>query len=496
MRFIHAIREFNLEREADLEVVAVFTEVDRQARFVREADDAVSLGDAAVRLVAAARYEDQASVEFLVSGNGTFAFLEANPRLQVEHVVTEQTTGIDLVKLQLHVALGGRVDMAVPSPQGHAVEVRLNAEDPSRDFAPSPGMVSLFRVPTGPGLRVDTGVAEGDVMPAEFGAMFAKIAARGHSRDEALGRLRRALGKSAVVVSGGPTNRSFLLEVLDDKTVRGGPVDVQWLDRRKAAAGTRPERHAKLALLQAAIEVYDAEFEREIEAFLASASRLRPTVRAEVGRAIELSYRGHRYPLVVQRVLRGRYRVVSGLVRIDVEVERTGPCERWITLDGRRHRVIAAAHGYTLLIEVDGVPHAIARADEGVVRAASPSVVVTVGVKPGDVVSAGDRLVVLEAMKMETAVVAPFGGSVRQVFVLPNAQVGPGSPLVHLDPEVERARRRTGRRVLIDGTYGGRTTSRAQALLRGVRAGLREFKRPTSAHLRPKRLRCCRSCTA
>lgn len=439
----------------------------------------LALVDSAVRLVAAAKYESQASVEFLVGRDGRYAFLEANPRLQVEHVVTEQTTGIDLVKLQLHVALGGRIEPADVPVQGHAVEVRLNAEDPANDFAPSPGVLSLFRVPTGPGLRVDTGVAEGDVMPAEFGSMVAKFAARGHSRDEALGRLQRALGDSAVVVSGGPTNRSFLLDLLDDAEVRRGTVDVQWLDRRRAADGGRPERHARLALLQAAVEVYDAELEVEIETFFASASRMRPSVRPDVGRAVELSYRGHRYALKVHRVAPGRYRVVAGGSQVPVEVERAGPCERRLTYDGRRHRVIASVQGYSLLVEIDGVPHTIARADEGVVRAPSPAVVVAVGVKPGDVVSAGERLLVLEAMKMETAVVAPFAGSVRQVFVLPNAQVGPGSPLLHLEPGSERTRRKDGPPVLLGETGPARPASRARALLRGVRAGIREFKRPT-----------------
>jgi acetyl/propionyl-CoA carboxylase alpha subunit/acetyl-CoA carboxylase carboxyltransferase component len=448
-------------------------------------DVETAIQDAALRLVSAAQYRDQASVEFLVDLAGRFYFLEANTRLQVEHVVTELTSGIDLVKLEIDVARGGRLAPEPPASAGHAIEVRLNAEDPYNGFAASPGVVTLFRTPTGPGLRMDTGIAEGSTMPPEFGPMFAKLAARGHSRDEALGRLKRALAESVLVVSGGPTNRTFLLQVLDRAEVQRGIVDTGLLDRLTLGEETLPERHAKIALLQAAIEVYDIEHAEEVSAFFASAARLRPTARAGVGRPVELSYRGHRYELRVFRTGEGRYRIAAGNHRIDVEVERDGPCERWLTTDGRRYRVLAAVTGYTLLIEVEGVPHAVSRADEGVVRAGSPAVVVSVHVEPGDEVAAGDRLVMVEAMKMETAVAAPFAGTVRQVFVLPNSQVGPGAPLVHLDAAAEGRTRRAGPKVVFDGARsvvvreGGRPVSRGRALLKGVRAGLRELKRPS-----------------
>ncbi|MCX6551230.1 MAG: carbamoyl-phosphate synthase subunit L, partial [Acidobacteria bacterium] len=459
------------------------------------ADLETALLEAAVRLVAAAQYHNQVSVEFLVDPSRRFYFLEANTRLQVEHVVTELTSGVDLVKLELDVARGGRLGAMPPVSTGHAIEVRLNAEDPYNHFAASPGVLTLFRMPTGPGLRVDTGMAEGHSMPPEFGSMFAKLAARGNSREEALGRLKRALAESAVVVSGGPTNRSFLLQVLERAEVQRGGLDAGWLDGLMVGAESMPERHAKIALLQAAVEVYDAEFAEEVTDFFATSARLRPAARAEVGRAVELSYRGHRYQLRVHRTGEGHYRVVVGANRLDVEVERDGPCERWLTTDGRRYRVLAAVQGYTLLIEVEGVPHAVSRADEGVIRAASPAVVVSINVQPGDTVAAGERLVVLEAMKMEMAVVAPFTGVVRQVFVLPNAQVSPGMPLAHLDPVEESGRRKAaGPKVVFDRARtvpprpAGRPASRARALLRGVRAGLEELKRTEAqpaAHVLP-----------
>ena len=121
--------------------------------------------------------------------------MEMNTRLQVEHPVTECTTGLDLVKLQIHVARGGRLEGEPPRTTGHAIEVRLNAEDPDNDFAPAPGAIERFRILTGPGVRVDTGVAEGDVVPSEFDSMIAKIIAYGQNRKEALSRLQRALAR-------------------------------------------------------------------------------------------------------------------------------------------------------------------------------------------------------------------------------------------------------------------------------------------------------------
>src|SRR5271166_5205164 len=174
-----------------------------------------ALREAAVRLSEAAGYHNAGTVEFLFqTETGRYAFMEMNTRLQVEHPVTECTTGIDLVKLQIHVARGGRLEGDPPRTVGHAIEVRLNAEDPDNQFAPAPGAIVRFRIPTGPGLRIDTGVGVGDTIPAEFDSMMAKIIAYGRNRKEALSRLQRVLHESVVVIRGGASNRAFLLELL------------------------------------------------------------------------------------------------------------------------------------------------------------------------------------------------------------------------------------------------------------------------------------------
>ncbi len=181
------------------------------------------LRTAAVRLCEIARYQNAGTVEFLFDPAGNrFWFMEMNTRLQVEHPVTECTTGIDLVKLQIHVARRGRLEGDPPRITGHAIEVRLNAEDPDDGFAPAPGTIQRFRMSTGPGVRIDTGVAEGDSVPPEFDSMIAKIIAHGRNRGEALARLHRALHESVVVLRGGVTNKPFLLELLSREEVQQG----------------------------------------------------------------------------------------------------------------------------------------------------------------------------------------------------------------------------------------------------------------------------------
>ena len=204
-----------------------------------------ALREAAVRLSQAAGYHNAGTVEFLYQPESNrFSFMEMNTRLQVEHPVTECTTGLDLVKLQIHVARGGRLEGEPPRTTGHAIEVRLNAEDPDNGFAPAPGAIERFRILTGPGVRIDTGVAEGDAVPSEFDSMIAKIIAYGQNRKEALSRLQRALRESVVVIKGGASNKAFLLELLNRPEVQSGEV------RYRVAGPSGGDRRAPLQALR------------------------------------------------------------------------------------------------------------------------------------------------------------------------------------------------------------------------------------------------------
>jgi acetyl/propionyl-CoA carboxylase alpha subunit/acetyl-CoA carboxylase carboxyltransferase component len=390
---------------------------------------------AAVRLSEAAGYRNAGTVEFLYQPeNKKFSFMEINTRLQVEHPVTECTTGLDLVKLQIHVARGGRLTGEPPRATGCAIEVRLNAEDADNGFAPSPGIIERFKVPTGPGVRIDTGVAEGDAVPAEFDSMIAKVIAYGRDRREAISRLKRALRESVVVIKDGSSNKAFLQELLDREEVQRAQVHVGWLDHLVAAGDHLSRRYADVAMVQAAIEAYDAQLTVEQAQFYASAVRGRPQLHGDLGRTAELRYRGQSYSPKTYRLGPQKYRIEVDGSRIDAEIDRLDRFEYWLTVFGRRFHIVSALQGSSYRIEVDGVSHRIDRDDGGMVHAPSPAVVISIAVKPGDSVSAGDRLAVLEAMKMEMQVVAPFSGIVRQVLTMRNVQVDAGAPLLQIDP--------------------------------------------------------------
>ncbi len=393
-----------------------------------------ALRQAAVRLSQATSYCNAGTVEFLYEPEiNRISFMEMNTRLQVEHPVTESTTGLDLVKLQIHVARGGRLEGEPPRTTGHAIEVRLNAEDPENGFAPAPGVVERFRILTGPGVRVDTGVAEGDTIPSDFDSMIAKIIACGQSRKEALARLQRALRESVVIIKGGASNKAFLLELLNRPEVQTGEFHNGWLDNLAASGEHLCRRYADVALIQAAIKSYDAQLAVEQTQFYASAVRGRPQVRSEIGRTAALRYRGHRYSPRTYRLGPQQYRVQANGASVDAQVDHLGPFESRLTVFGQRFRIVSVVQGLSYRIEVNGVSHQIDRDDGGVVHAPAPAVVVSIAVKPGDMVAVGDRLAVLEAMKMEMQVVAPFSGKVRQVMTVPNVQVDSGAPLMQID---------------------------------------------------------------
>ncbi|MBE3073362.1 MAG: ATP-grasp domain-containing protein, partial [Actinobacteria bacterium] len=267
--------------------------IEESASPVLDEEQVNDLKASAERLALAVDYCGAATVEFLYHpGERTFAFLEVNTRLQVEHSITELTTGFDLVKGQLHVASGGRLKGERPIEMGHAVEARLNAEDPDRDFAPSPGRIVLLKLPSGPGIRVDTGVGHGDLIPADFDSMIAKVIAYGRTREEACSRLRRALADTTVLIEGGTTNKSFLLDLLDQPEIIDGSADTGWIDRVRNQGRLQPERYAGVALVAAAIEAYEEQEQAERLHFLTTAHGGRPQARHEVGRAIDLKLRG------------------------------------------------------------------------------------------------------------------------------------------------------------------------------------------------------------
>jgi acetyl/propionyl-CoA carboxylase alpha subunit/acetyl-CoA carboxylase carboxyltransferase component len=418
--------------------------IEESASPVLEPEQVREVKAAAERLAIAVGYCGAGTVEFLYQPQQRmFAFLEVNTRLQVEHPITELTTGLDLVKAQLHVAAGGKLDGDRPAELGHAVEARLNAEDPDRDFAPAPGRIQLLQLPTGPGVRVDTGFGTGDVIPGDFDSMIAKIIAFGADREEALARLRRAVADTVVVIEGGSTNKSFVLDLLNEPAVIDGSADTGWIDRTRAEGGLISHRHAGIALIAAAIDAYEVAETAERQHFLATAHGGRPQARHRPGRNIELKLRGAGYRLSVAQLGPRRFRIglqdKEKFRRVDARIQRLDEHTSRLEVGGERFRVTSAAHGPVSLIEVDGTTHRVTRDEGGVLRSPAPALVVAVPVAVGDEVPAGAPVLVLESMKMETVLTAPFPARVRALLVSTGGQVETGTPLIRLEPTGEAA---------------------------------------------------------
>ena len=425
--------------------------VEESSSPVLGAEQERELAVSAAELARSVGYRGAATVEFLYEPQSRqFSFMEVNARLQVEHPVTEMVTGADLVALQLHVAAGGRLEGDPPPVNGHAIEVRLNAEDPARGFSPAPGRISLLRLPNGPGIRVDSGFAEGDTVPADFDSMLAKIIAHGNSREQAIARLRRAVADTMVVIDEGTTNQGFLLELLGRPELRAGEVDTGWLDRLQAQGDVEPVRHANAALVQAAIALCDEETAADRAHFYALARRGRPQTEADVGHSLDLLYRGVSYRFAVWQTGPRRYRVEVDGTAIEAEIEQLTEHERRLSFGGRSYRTLTAVQDTDLLVEVNGVPHRVSRDEGGLVRSHAPGVVVAIPVSAGDEVQAGDVVAITESMKMETSLTAPVHGRVREVLVGSNVHVPSGRPLLQIEPLDDAPEATAGDRVAFE----------------------------------------------
>ena len=400
----------------------------------------------AAELIRAAGYVNAATVEFLYEpGERLLSFLEVNTRLQVEHPVTEATTGLDIVKLQLHIAAGGALAEAgalldkvtgEPPVHGHAIEARLTAEDPERDFAPAPGLIEHLALPAGPGIRVDTGVSAGDVIPPQFDSMIAKVIAWGRDRAEARARLSRALRQTAAVIKGGTTNKGFLLDLIDRPEFIRGEVDTTWLDTMMAD-GYTPPRRVDIALLATAFEAYQAHARRQQDRLFTSAEHGRPEVGHETWHQADVRVGSEAYQLRVSRPRPGRYRVQLDGRAVQVDVEQSGRFELTLGVGGQHFDVLSVAQGPDYLVEVDGAVHRLSGGEAGLVRAPAPAMVVAITVGAGDEVAAGDVVAIVESMKLETALRAPVAGRVAEVLVDVNTQVETGAKLVRIEQDQE-----------------------------------------------------------
>ncbi len=365
-----------------------------------------------------------------------------------DHATSEERSGASFVGWRLRVHRGEALPEQEPPADGVAMEVRLLAEDPDDEFAKTPGRVALLSFPVGTGVRVDANRRVGDPVD-ERDTLLAVITAWGPDRSVALTRIRRALERTAVVIDGGTTNLSFLLALLDDERFQRDDVDHRWLDQMIAERPS-PEPDP-VVLLAAAVEAYEADRRRAQDAFYASAERGRPQQPDEVGAGIELGYLGESYRFDIECVAPRTYSVRSGHTAAHVTLDRLNEYERRLTCAGRRHRLVVSPTEFGLRVQVGHTAHVIEREDGVLVRVGWPALIVSTLVQPGDAVVEGQPIVVLESMKMETTVVAPFAGVVLDVLVTPNSQVERGAALLRLRPATTTTGQAAGRRVDLSG---------------------------------------------
>jgi len=375
-----------------------------------------------------------ATCEFLLGADGTLAFLEVNPRLQVEHPVTELVTGLDLVEWQLRLAVGQGMPLAAtPVPRGHAIEARVYAEDPARDFLPCPGALAVVAWPSRPDLRVDAGYASGDRIPPDYDSLVAKVIGHGGDRAAALAALGASLRES--VVAGVATNLGWLLAALELPAVAEGRITTG-----TAARVPLPSPARRIALAAAVAHTLDRPPAADPWATIGP---------FRVGGEAGLIFHGDDWEeRAVISGQAGRWRVdIGGDVRdlrwwrdevgvwtvvLGEEVARVACMER----DGAIE--VAGGGGRWLLQPGPRPPaqreHHAARGD-GRVRAPFPSKVLRVPAAAGARVAAGAPLVILSAMKIELVCEAPLAGTVTEVRCREGDQVEAGDVLVELAPE-------------------------------------------------------------
>jgi acetyl/propionyl-CoA carboxylase alpha subunit/acetyl-CoA carboxylase carboxyltransferase component len=396
-----------------------------------------ALCEAGANLARVSGYVSAGTAEFLLLPDlKTFYFLEMNTRLQVEHTVTEEIYGLDLVGLQIDVGRGEKLPAAhPPSPRGAAIEARLNAEDPDQGFAPRAGRLVHFEAPLGPGVRVDSGYVQDNVVPTVFDSMLAKVIAFGATRQAAVARLETALRDTVIVLDSGLTNRSLLLELVSESAFREGPVTTRWLDRHVASRpGSESRPHLEAALAAAVLGDYLQLRRGHIANFIEEAQRVVPHTVPEPG-PVSIRFVLGTHPLEVEVGSVGpqALRMRCGDWQAVVQAQRTGKGTLLLDLGGRRHAVQMASTAAEVYVEVEGVAHRFRRVSDGRVRAELPASVAQIHVQPGDRVSAGLRILTLEAMKMETIVESPTSGTVRAVHVRPSSQVAAGEVMIEID---------------------------------------------------------------
>jgi geranyl-CoA carboxylase alpha subunit len=391
-----------------------------------DSDLRARMGAAAVQAAKAINYVGAGTIEFMLDRSGTFYFLEMNTRLQVEHPVTELVTGLDLVALQFDVAEGRELPIAQEDLrlEGHAIEVRLYAEDARKKFLPQTGAIHLFEPATGEGIRVDHGLTRSGVVTPFYDPMLAKIVAHGADREEARRRLVAAL--EATVLLGVTTNKEFLIDVLETEAFVRGEVTTEFIDRHmKIGSAASPPDFETVAIAAALFSDGPGQGWH-------SSHWLQHPLKLLVGETETKLYAardrmfwtivGERETTRLRFIEKARGRLLFEMAG-HVRSLRFVRIEDMLYLDVGRRVIMVEDRTFAPPAAADAVA-------DGILRAPMNGSVIAIRVSEGARVARGDIVAVLEAMKMQHEIVAPADGTVERVAVQPGAQVATRDPLV------------------------------------------------------------------
>ena len=413
------------------------------------------MGEVAISAARAVGYVGAVTIEFIAGGDA-FYFMEMNTRLQVEHPVTEGITGLDLVEWQLRVAAGEPLPLEQDqiSCRGHAIEARLYAEDPQRDFLPSTGRLTVMTPPAEPGIRVDTGVRAGDAVSVHYDPLIAKMIVWGEDRDTAVRRLSSALAEYRI--GGLATNLEFLYRVANHPAYRSGEVDTGFIDRHRAEL-VPPPAPAPIAALAAASLIRVLAQAKASQEFAAGSSDPRSPWHDRDGwRLNGATYQDLRWhDGTDERAVRVHYRGTGYRLEIgndagDVAARRQDDGTLALTVDGATHRVALLHASDPTVILLEGIEHRLSFIDPlhpkveldatgGRLTAPMPGKIIEVTARPGQRVRRGEALLVLEAMKMEHTIVAPADGMIDGVHYSPGDLVEEGAALIAFSADGKEA---------------------------------------------------------
>jgi 3-methylcrotonyl-CoA carboxylase alpha subunit len=401
-----------------------------------------TMGRAAVEAARAVGYVGAGTVEFIADGTralnaDAFWFMEMNTRLQVEHPVTEAITGVDLAEWQFRVAAGETLPLRqdeVPLA-GHAVEARLYAEDPEKGFLPSTGRLLALELATQEGIRIDTGVTAGDEVSPYYDPMVAKIIASGATREDALDRLQLALERA--IVAGPRTNLGFLRLLARSPEFRQGCHDTGFIDRNLAALGAVPRDIDRAAAAAGAARLLAREAERSAAALRARRDAGEPASPWDVDDAFQLS--GAR-KLFLPVWVDGESATAQVSYKGGAEVSVGGvvAAADSLAIDGPG-AVYVLRHGRQTIVKLKDVEIDVEHLDgDGLVRAPMHGKLLAILVEPGAAVIKGQRLAVIEAMKMEHSLLAPVAGRVSEIAAAAGSQIAEGAKIMVIEPDQGR----------------------------------------------------------